>query len=87
MERSMRIFATLLIGVCISGCGTIQSTYETPTVMSANPASITLQYRNGRFNAAQARATDHCAVIGRTAQMERVLPAKTNFSSGVFNCV
>jgi uncharacterized protein YceK len=82
-----KIAALIAVAASLYGCGTVRSTYENPTVISANPSSITYQYRNGRFDAAQSRATDHCAPSGRSAVMERVLPAKANFSSAVFNCV
>jgi hypothetical protein len=82
-----KIAALVAVAASLSACGTVRSTYENPTVLSANPSTITYQYRNGRFDAAQTRASTHCATSGRAAQMERVLPAKPDFSSAVFNCV
>ncbi|MDP3379965.1 MAG: hypothetical protein Q8S53_16495 [Brevundimonas sp.] len=83
----MRIIALIIVGLVASGCSTIQSAYETPTVVSASDANITYQYRNGRYDSALQDATKHCATHGRTAQMVRVLPAQANHSTATFNCV
>ncbi len=76
----------LVATTCVGACSTVRSmTEDDYVVTSATPDAITLRFREGNLNKAEARAASHCQTTNRISKLETVSP-DGGYSVANFRC-
>lgn len=83
--RPTTIAFVLAIATAAAGCSTFAG--DDTSVVSSNPNSVTLKFREGHLEQATDRAQSLCAGQGRSARLQSVSPTGDNRRIGSFECI